>query len=111
MKPRGAALIFPERKRCRACRNYFGFLVVDGMYDSYACAGRPDPEDAPPESWPREHRTTRVRWNGERIIVAKRDFQTWKSAKRWAKVHGKQAYRCGFCNGLHIGSLRPEVQS
>lgn len=103
----GAALLFPERKRCRTCRSYFGFVVIDLMYDSYICAGRPDPWNTPPDEWPREHRSWRRRWDGKRLIVPKADWGTWRRAERAAKKRGKTAYRCTFCNGLHIGSTNP----
>jgi hypothetical protein len=38
-----SALIYPERRRCLACRCFFGFIVLKGLYCSYECAGVPAP--------------------------------------------------------------------
>lgn len=102
---RGPSWLYPDRKRCRTCRQYFGFLVVDGLYDSYECAGRPRPEDTPPDLWPREHYVPRP--GGERRPKAV--FLTEKAAQRAAERHGKEAYRCSFCRDWHIGSRNPIV--
>lgn len=83
------------------CRQYFGFLVVDGLYDSYKCAGRPTPDDTPPDLWPREHYVPKP--GGER--QPKAVFLSERSAQRAGKRHGKSAYMCGFCKFWHIGTL------
>lgn len=105
MSERGLGLLYPDRKRCRRCRRYFGFLVVDGLYDSYECAGRPRPEDTPPDLWPREHYVPRP--GGERRPKAV--FLSQGAAERAATRHGKEAYRCGFCGDWHIGSRSPLI--
>lgn len=105
MSERGLGLLYPDRKRCRACRRYFGFLVVDGLYDSYECAGRPRPEDTPPDLWPREHYVPKP--GGVR--QPKAVFLTERAAQRAAERHGKEAYRCGFCGDWHIGSRSPLI--
>lgn len=107
---RGLLHIYPDRKRCYRCRSYFGFVVVDGLYDSYECAGRPDP-DADPELWPRQH----YKWrNGQK--VAKNVFEDGRAAElaarsqtgRTSKLYS--AYVCGWCGRWHIGSLRPNPE-
>lgn len=100
---RGPSWLYPDRKRCMTCRQYFGFLVVDGLYDSYECAGRPRPEDTPPDQWPREHYVPRP--GGVR--QPKAVFLTERAAQRAAERHGKEAYQCGFCRNWHIGSRSP----
>lgn len=105
MSRRGLAWLYPDRKRCMTCRRYFGFLVVDGLYDSYECAGRPNPDDTPPDLWPREHYVPRP--GGERRPKAA--FLSEKAAQRAAERHGKEAYRCGFCGDWHIGSRSPLI--
>ncbi|HEU4752317.1 MAG TPA: hypothetical protein VFU47_04340 [Armatimonadota bacterium] len=105
MPERGLGLLYPDRKRCRACRRYFGFLVVDGLYDSYECAGRPRPEDTPPDLWPREHYVPKP--GGVR--QPKAVFFTERAAQRAAERHGKEAYRCSFCRDWHIGSRNPII--
>lgn len=108
MKPN---LIYPRRKRCRACRAYFGFLVVDGMYCSYACAGRPKPDESTRNDWPRQHyKLARPRYGSLEfgkvswIKVEKKAFPNQRIADLEAKRCGKQAYRCSYCNRWHIGS-------
>lgn len=99
MRQRGPEWRYPNRKRCLRCRRYFGFLVVEGLYDSYPCAGRSDPSLAPPDEWPREHF---ARVGGER--KPKRAWAGRRIAERQARLYGKEAYVCGFCNEWHIGS-------
>lgn len=44
----GRLRLYPNRKRCLACRSYFGFIVVDGLFCSYRCAGIPKPNGKTP---------------------------------------------------------------
>lgn len=99
---RGSGWLYPERKRCMGCRSYFGFLIVDGLYDSWQCAGRPNPNDAPPEQWPREHYVPQK--DGTRKV--KRAFLEERKVQQFAKRNGKTAYRCSYCNQWHIGTIR-----
>lgn len=101
MRRRGPAWVFPDRKRCMTCRRYFGFTVIDGLYDSWGCAGRTDPDLAPPEDWPREHYVPQA--GGGR--KPKRAFLEERKARRAATRNRKEAYRCGYCGQWHIGSL------
>lgn len=102
---RGPSWLYPDRKRCMTCRQYFGFLVVDGLYDSYECAGRPRPEDTPPDQWPREHY---VPMPGG-VRQPKAVFLSERAARRAGERHGKDAYRCGFCRNWHIGTRSPVI--
>ena len=98
---RGLTWIYPDRKRCYRCRKYLGITIIDGLYDSYACAGRPHPDRAPPETWPRQHFV----WvNGQRRPKAVWDDQ--RQAQRAAKRNNKDAYVCDFCGCWHIGKKR-----
>lgn len=97
---RGQAWRYPERKRCLACRRYFGFLVVDGLYDSWECAPRGRPSDNP-DDWPREHY---VPMPGG-VRREKHSYWTLQEAERVAARHDKDAYQCGYCLQWHIGSL------
>ncbi len=98
---RGLAWRYPDRKRCARCRRYFGFLVVKGLWCSYACARLPNPALVLPDDWPREHYSKR---GGVRR--PKRAWRDQRAAERAAKLNGKQAYVCGFCNEWHIGTSR-----
>lgn len=100
---RGQALLYPERKRCLACRRYFGFLVVDGLYDSWECAGR-HPLSSNPDDWPREHYVPERPWRPKR---EKHAWLTLTEAERVASKFNKEAYQCGFCCKYHIGSRNP----
>lgn len=103
MKPRGRALLYPERKRCFACRSYFCFLVLDLLYCSYGCAGHSEPSQDPAD-WPREHYS--MKWKSSER-VAKRDWTYQHVAERAARKREKQAYQCTYCLGWHIGSPDP----
>lgn len=102
MNARGPALLYPDRKRCFTCRQRFGFVVVDGLYDSWECAPRGRPS-SDPDDWPREHYS----WQVGRVKQEKRDWLTQKAAERAAKQQGKEPYKCGYCLGWHIGKRNP----
>lgn len=97
--PRGEALKYPERVRCLKCGRFFGPLVIDGLYDSYECAGRKDPADVPEAEWPRKHYYPK---EGRRI--PKRAFNGPEEGSRLARLLGKDLYPCDFCGQWHIGT-------
>jgi hypothetical protein len=99
---RGKAWVYPDRQRCIVCRACFGFLIVDGLYDSWECAGRVDPDAVPPEQWPREHYVP-MPGGVRRPKVAWLDPD---DARRYAGQYGKDVYRCGYCGQWHLGTLR-----
>lgn len=101
---RGLAWRYPDRKRCVGCRVYFGFTVLDGLYCSARCARVPE-ISADPADWPREHFSIIPHSNGVRR--AKRDWGHPDLAEAAARRNGKQAYRCTYCLGQHIGSPDP----
>lgn len=96
-------LVYPVRKRCGRCRQYFAWVVLLGVYCSPECAGMPRPS-LNPDDWPREHYTKG--YGGPKRL--KRAFLSEEEAKRWAGKRGKEAYRCNYCLTWHIGSLNPE---
>lgn len=106
VRRRGRSWLYPDRKRCLACRSYFAFIVVDGLFCSYGCAGVPEPS-ANPADWPREH-YSRPPGGPERR--AKRDWLYRHRAERAAKKNGKTPYRCSYCLGWHIGTPDPGKQ-
>lgn len=95
-------LLYPERKRCAACRKYFCWSVIDGLYDSRECAGL-EPLSDDPADWPREHYVR----DHDRPVRKKVDWLYEDRAKRKARKEGKEAYRCNYCFGWHIGSRNP----
>lgn len=101
--PRTEGLVWPQRQRCRKCRNYFGWTIVDGLFCSYECAGLPEPSRDPAD-WPRQHT---VRYQGR----AKRVFWVESEARDWLRdnnVKDKEPYRCDFCRQWHVGRIREE---
>lgn len=104
VRRRGRAWRYPDRKRCFACRSYFGFAVLDGLYCSEKCARIPE-ISADPADWPREHYSLIPHSN--RVRRAKRDWVYPDVALAEARRWGKQAYRCSYCLGLHIGTPDP----
>jgi hypothetical protein len=105
-------LVWPERQRCRHCRRYFGFTVIQGLYCSRECAGLPTRSDPVPfrgnlADLPRECRNTN--WRGARpkvryvseqdaLEVADEMDSTRRKLRPDAKV-----YQCSHCGYYHIG--------
>jgi hypothetical protein len=104
---RGTSLTYPDRKRCYVCHQYFGFIVVWGLYCSYECAGMPPPSRYP-EEWPREHFSAR---GGQR--EEKRAFLSPREAREFVQswAPDKEPYECGHCGMWHIGGKprRPSI--
>lgn len=101
-RSRRGDLVYPERQRCLACRNYFGPLVIQGYYDSYACAGMPAPSDDPAD-WPRGHYFIK-----DGRPQKKASFPCEGEARQAIpdRVKGMNAYPCDYCGMWHIGTLR-----
>lgn len=100
--------VYPDRVRCRACRSYFGFLYVDGMFCSYECAGLPEPSRNP-EDWPRQHHIGfRPRFNG--VPQEKRWFRSEGEALDSPGAKGQDAYRCEYCRHWHLGHKRADQE-
>jgi hypothetical protein len=93
--------LYPERMRCRRCRNFIVWLCVERLYCSYRCAGLPRPEEIRP--YPREH----VLRNGEE----KSPFD-WPDDPRLLKALAEdrdptaRSYQCRHCRMWHIGHRR-----
>lgn len=119
MRKRGPGWVYPQRKRCMRCRQCFAWTIVDGLYDSYRCAGKPEPmwRGAPvdaydrvdlgarfndPDDWPRQHYVPQAD-GGKRPKVA---YVSESAAEYSARQNGKQAYVCEYCEAWHIGSPR-----
>lgn len=100
--------LYPERTKCKKCRKTLNSVVIDGLYDSYTCAGLPAPENNV-EKAPRHcKRMIDNRWG-------------WKTKYRSADevpVHlssdpATNIYVCDNCHFLHVGhskvqSYKPE---
>jgi len=95
--PRTGGLVWPQRQRCRKCRNYFGFIVIDQLFCSYECAGVAEPSRNPDE-WPRQHT---VFGQQKRAFFSEDEAVTFL---RKGNIRDKQAYYCDFCHTWHVGS-------
>lgn len=97
---------WPDRMRCYECRSYLSFLVVDRLYCSWHCAGRPpDPEDPLfPQSRPGPDVPRQCTLAGRRRY--KRRYPSLGDARRAANASlepGIMAYECSYCGFFHIG--------
>lgn len=94
--------LYPQRQRCRACRRFFGPLVVRGQWCSYHCAGM-DVPSSDPADWPRQHFTRRG-ISGPRI--PKSSFNSEAEAEERAQRTNDQQltiYLCRYCGTWHMG--------
>lgn len=100
-----AALRFPVRQRCAACRRYFGFAVVMGLFDTDECARKFFPDhrdgDLDPEHVPR---TCRVKDPETGRWKFKHAYLTGKRARAKARQYGCHAYDCPNCSFWHLAS-------
>lgn len=98
-----AERLFPNRVRCKTCSKKLEDIVINGLYDSYACAKLPAPkknvDDAPRnckrqigDKWGFK---TRYRYEGEVPQKLRDDPAT-------------NIYRCDYCFTLHVGHSRIE---
>jgi hypothetical protein len=104
--------LYPVRVRCYACRRFFGFEVVDRLYCSWACAGRPEPEfplwpTGP--AGPKVPRECKLGLTGRRSSTFKRRFRSLQAALAAAEaspVSGLDVYPCSYCGFFHVGHPR-----
>jgi hypothetical protein len=98
---------YPRRKRCKTCQQYFSWLIIDRLYDSYECAGI-KPPDPDPERWPREHA---FRLQG--VIVEKKAFARPDEPKVLELLEqnpGLDVYQCRYCWQFHMGHDRSTAE-
>jgi DNA-binding XRE family transcriptional regulator len=94
--------LYPKRQRCKTCGKGLKDIVLDGLYDSYKCAGVPEPKkniDAAPR-------------NCKRMIDGKWGWKTkykYEGAvpQRLRDDPATNVYRCDYCHYLHVGHSRP----
>lgn len=97
--------LFPVRVRCKTCSKKLEKTVIDGLFDSYACAKIPAPspkvQDAPRhcrrqvnDKWDFK---TKYRYEGEVPQKLRDDPAT-------------NIYRCDYCRFLHVGHSRIEPE-
>ena len=106
-------LLYPERKRCRACRRYFCFEVIKGLYCSRECAGLPPLPVLPLEQLPRTCRTGRLggKIRAKTCYFTEAEALETMAAQRHADP-GLEAYECPNCLYWHLGhSYQPESVS
>lgn len=100
-------LVWPERKRCRACRKYFRKIVLRRLYCSYECAGVPEPD---PDIRPRQC-FSKVPWIG---FQPKRPFFSPEEAlTNHAALTNPEmkAYECPRCFMYHLGHEYMEMSA
>lgn len=116
-------LVYPERQRCRACRRYFGFEVIQGLYCRRECAGLPslpDPSrqpeafgpvpDAPVLDLPRCCRTVHRRNRAARPKVRylrPEDASAVRSCMTSETL--PEIYQCPHCSYWHLGTWHPSA--
>lgn len=101
--------LYPQRQRCRACRRYFGPLVVRGQWCSYHCAGM-DVPSSDPADWPRQHFKRRS-VSGPRF--PKTSFNSEAEAAERMRHMNEQLtiYQCRYCGTWHLGHTRGHTRT
>lgn len=96
-------LLFPERQRCRRCRGYFGFLVIDRQYCSYDCAGvsAPDVTEHPRSCWTDKNDPKYCYFSPDDADRAARAFNANRDPRE--RLH---SYYCDRHHMWHIGHAR-----
>lgn len=97
-------LVWPERKRCRACRKFFRFIVLRRLYCSYECAELPEPD---PDVRPRQCFSNRPEG-----LRPKRPFFSMEEAQAnlvAQKDPELSAYECQNCFMYHLGHEYAEM--
>lgn len=103
----GTKLAQPERKRCYACRKFFGFAVYDELYCSRECAQLPVGwlllDEAPRTCWS---------WWKQLDGTKKRDWKVRYDSEQDARkrcpflASEVKFYHCPNCHGWHFGRDR-----
>lgn len=100
---RGEKLLYPWRRRCYACRSYFGFLVVDRLYCSYECAGLPAPDYTNMKLVPRCCKVkVRGQWVRKRRWTCPEEAPAHLTRRR-DRTREENLYHCTYCRGYHVG--------
>lgn len=88
--------LYPKRKRCLKCRNYFGPLVVAGLYCSYACRGG----EVPRLGVDRPRQCRRVGGRAKRAYLSEAE-----AAAALVELRDPElcAYQCYNCQNWHVG--------
>src|SRR5262245_27937176 len=100
-------LLWPQRKRCRKCRRYFGFAVVAWLYCSYECADIPVPllGDLPRQCFLSPKRGG----HAKKGFVLREDAEAHVQAQqRNGKDPYLGVYPCEHCSHFHIGHRYPQ---
>lgn len=103
MSARGESHVYPQRRRCLKCRNFFDFIVIKRLYCSYSCADMFDVSAMPVDQLPRQCSSFR----GTRR-VAKNWYDTPEQAEVDAVKAGTRSYYCNMHGCWHLGALRGE---
>lgn len=93
-------LLYPQRKRCRKCRKFLCFVVVDLVFCSYICADVEPPSDNPTD-WPRKH--WRRGDGGQRVEKKYFSYPGEASANDHVTKKIMNVYYCDYCHTFHLG--------
>lgn len=101
-----ALLLYPERQRCRRCRRYFGFVVIQRQWCSEECAGVEYNLETAPRQCKTPDRDAPGGWRWKRV------WWTEAAARRAVRRNGaKDFYRCEGCWGYHLTKQTPEERA
>ena len=94
-------LVWPQRQRCKRCRNYWPEPIILGLYCSYLCAAITPPPERP-EDAPRECRyRTPDGWAWKRRYATADEVPA-----RNRNEQGAEIYQCSCCHLWHLGHRR-----
>lgn len=94
--------LYPKRQRCKTCGKGLKTVILDGLYDSYKCAGVPEPS----------RDVNLAPRNCKRMVDNKWDWKqryTYLAAvpQRLRDDPATNVYWCNYCHYLHVGHNRP----
>lgn len=93
------ALVWPQRKRCRACRRFWPEPTIKGMFCSMTCAGLPEP-GVDLEQAPRGCKVRTLGPPGSPFWAWKVRYRTQEEAMRVPQP-GLTVYECDHCGHWH----------
>lgn len=94
-------MIFPERQRCKTCRQKLEKIVLSGMFCSYKCALHPEPSQVIDDVPRCCKRQVGDRWD----LKAKYRYEG-EVPERLRLDPATNIYRCDSCLFLHVGHSR-----
>lgn len=90
--------LYPERTKCKKCRKTLNQTVIDGMYDSYSCAGIPTPSSNVEEAPRHCKRMIDNRWGW------KTKYRSTQEVPEHLRTDpATNIYTCDYCHFFHVG--------